>query len=331
MFHSAAIKLTGWYLALIMLVSICTSLALYHVSTGDLQRNARRQVGYFNNFLGPGDISNLTDLRQRQLEEDSGHLKANLVLFNLAVLIAGGGASYLLARRTLEPIENALEAQSRFTADASHELRTPLTAIQAENEVALRNPDLSKKQAVEMLKSNLEEVAKLKALSDGLLHLASSSGSLPEGQLVSLADIATQAQKRWAKIASAKGVALKAKLADAQVHGDSTSLVDLVSILLDNAIKYTPKGGQVNLNSGVKEKIPFIEVKDNGPGIKAVDLPHVFDRFFRADSSRSKNSSNGYGLGLAIARKIADSHNASLEVRSTLGRGSSFTLRLPKV
>jgi two-component system, OmpR family, sensor histidine kinase CiaH len=331
MFHSAALKLTTWYLALIMLVSICTSVALYHVSSIDLQRNNRRQVGFYNNFLGPDDISGLSSLRQKQLHEDQSHLKANLIIFNLFVLVAGGGASYLLARRTLEPIENALEAQSRFTADASHELRTPLTAIQTENEVALRNPDLSKKEALQLLKSNLEEVAKLKTLSDGLLHLASTDGKLPEGKLVSLAGIAAEAQKKWDKAASSKEIKITSHIKDATVQGDSASLADLVSILLDNAIKYTPAGGEVKLNSGIKDRYPFVQVADNGQGIKAVDLPHIFDRFFRADASRSKETSNGYGLGLAIAKKIADSHEATLEVRSTPGKGSTFTLQLPKV
>lgn len=314
-----------------MLVSIGTSLALYHVSTDDLQRNARRQVGYYNNFLGPDDIINFTDLRQRQLNYDQDHLRGRLVIFNLFVLLAGGGASYLLARRTLQPIEDALEAQTRFTADASHELRTPLTAIQTQNEVALRDTNLSKKQAVELLKSNLEEVAKLKALSDGLLHLASTDGSLKQSQLVSLKDVVQEALARWAKPAKAKRITLKTDLKDARVNGDRASLIDLVSILLDNAIKYSREGEQVNVALFSKDNSAIITVKDNGQGIASVDLPHIFDRFFRADSSRSKESLSGYGLGLAIARKIADRHGASLEVRSTVGKGSTFTVRLPHV
>ncbi|HET7827871.1 MAG TPA: histidine kinase dimerization/phospho-acceptor domain-containing protein, partial [Candidatus Saccharimonadales bacterium] len=151
MFHSAALRLTLWYLAIIMSVSLIFSVILYNVSSADLQRNAKRQLGYFNNFLGPDDFNNYNLIRQRQLNEDKRNLKGSLVLFNLAVLAGGGAASYLLARRTLRPIEEALSVQSRFAADASHELRTPLTAIQTENEVALRNPALKKSQAVALL------------------------------------------------------------------------------------------------------------------------------------------------------------------------------------
>ena len=135
----------------------------------------------------------------------------------------------------------------------------------------------------------------------------------------------------WAKPAELKKISLKTDIKDLAVHGDRDSLVDLVSILLDNAIKYSSKNGQVSLSVGKKDKSAVLIVKDNGQGIRAVDLPHIFDRFFRADSSRSKDSSDGYGLGLAIARKIADLHDASLEVKSTVGKGSTFTVRLPQV
>ncbi len=331
MFHSAALKLTTWYLAIIMLLSIGTSVALYHVSAQDLERSTRRQVGFFNNFLGPNDITNYSDLRQSQLNDDQDHLRTNLIIFNLFVLLAGGGVSYWLARRTLEPIEEALEAQTRFTADASHELRTPLTVIQAENEVALRNPELTKKEAVSLLGSNLEEVAKLKTLSDGLLHLAASGGKPQPGQIVPLKEVVEEALDRWSKPAQSKKIKISTDITEVSVNGDRASLTDLVSILIDNAVKYSPKGGEVHISLSRKDKSAVIAVVDNGEGIKAVDLPHIFDRFFRADSSRSKASTNGYGLGLAIARKIADLHSATLEVRSTPGHGSTFTIRLPKV
>jgi signal transduction histidine kinase len=173
MFHSAALKLTGWYLAIIMTLSIVCSLALYNVSSTDLENNIRRRLPVsVNELLTPGDVRSLANLRDRQLDTDLSHLKDNLISFNILVLLLGGGASYLLARRTLEPIEQSLEAQKRFTSDASHELRTPLTAMQAEIEVAMRDPNLTKAQAKELLQSNLEEVEKLRSLSDGLLNLA---------------------------------------------------------------------------------------------------------------------------------------------------------------
>jgi len=330
LFHSAALKLTGWYLVIIMLLSIGFSVSLYHVSSNDLERNAARQVGFFNNYLAPGDFNDFTQLRQAQLDQDRQHLKGNLILFNFVVLLIGGGASYALARRTLRPIEESLESQKRFAGDASHELRTPLTAMQTEIEVALRDPKLDKKTATALLQSNLEEVAKLKALSEGLLQLSSTDGIEDLDQAVSLKDVANQAIERVDKMATAKKIKLTGLLKDVAVRGNNQHLVDLVVILLDNAIKYSPSGSEVKLSTSVSEKNGVITITDEGQGIEKDALPHIFERFYQADNSRSKQDSGGYGLGLAIAKKIADLHNGTIEVKSTLGKGSSFSVYLPK-
>jgi signal transduction histidine kinase len=329
MFRSAALKLTLWYLAIIMAISVVFSLSLYRVSSDDLYRNVNRQIGYFNNLLGPSEGENYKVLRSRQLDQDLSHLKANLIVFNLLVLLSGGAASYWLARRTLEPIEEAMESQSRFASDASHELRTPLTAIMTENEVALRSKNLTKTEATGLLKSNLEEVAKLKALSEGLLRLANGNGHIADPQPVSLKDITAQAAGRYAKAAAAKKIRIDNKVSDLQAKGDKDSLAELVSIFIDNAIKYTPAGGAVKLSSLRQNKCVKLKISDNGQGIKHSELPQIFDRFYRADSSRTKDDAGGYGLGLAIAKKITDAHHGHIEVASTPGKGTAFTVVLP--
>jgi two-component system sensor histidine kinase CiaH len=327
MFHSAALRLTVWYLGIIMAISLLFSLALYRVSSNQLAENAEHQIGYFNNILGPGEFNNYSHLRERQLNEDRDHLKGSLLFFNLMVLAAGGAASYLLARRTLQPIEEALNSQSQFAADASHELRTPLAAIQAENEVALRSASLTKAQAVELLKSNLEEVAKLKALSDGLLRLTGGQDKV-EFEKVSIKDIIPLAIERLSKTAAQKKIKLIDNSKSLTVKGDLASLTELVSIFIDNAIKYSPAGSKINLNSHRDHRNIVISVKDAGQGIDSHALPHIFDRFYRAEDSRSKQT-GGYGLGLAIARKIAEAHDGYIEVKSQPGVGSTFSLHLP--
>lgn len=329
MFHSAALKLTGWYLAIIMLLSIGTSAALYHVSSNDLGRNARRQMGFFNNYLAPGDLDNFSQLRQNQLDQDLSHLRSNLFLFNVGVLVFGGGASYALARRTLRPIEDSHESQKRFAGDASHELRTPLTSMQTEIEVALRNSGLTKADAVNLLKSNLEEVAKLKALSEGLLHLSSTDGIEDLDQAVSLKEVSRQAMERIEKPAKTKRININNLVKDITVRGNHQHLVDLVAILLDNAVKYSPAGSQVTLSSARHDKRAALSIADKGAGIAKADLPNIFERFYRADVSRSKAQAAGYGLGLAIAKKITDLHSGSIDVKSAPGHGSVFTVHLP--
>jgi len=329
MFHSAALKLTAWYLAIIMAISLVFSFSLYHVSGDDLGRNVNRQIGYFNNFLGPDESQSYGILRQRQLNEDLRHLKSNLILFNLLVLAGGGAASYLLARRTLDPIEEALETQSRFASDASHELRTPLTAIQTENEVALRDKNLTKARAVDLLKSNLEEVAKLRGLSEGLLRLAAGNGSVTSPQTVSLKEVSVIAIGRYEKAAEAKRISLINQVPALKALGDKDSLAELLSIFIDNSIKYSGRSGSVRLSGSRQGKQVSLSVEDKGQGIKPADLPRIFERFYQADPSRNKSRAGGYGLGLAIAKKIVDAHQGHIEVASTVGSGTVFTVFLP--
>ncbi len=329
MFHSAAVKLTVWYLAIIMAISIIFSLSLYRVSSNDLDRNVNRQIGYFTNFLAPDQSFNYGQLREAQLDQDLSHLRTNLILFNIVVLIGGGAASYLLARRTLEPIETALDTQTRFASDASHELRTPLTVIQTENEVALRSKSLSKARAVSLLKSNLEEVGKLRALSEGLLRLANGNGHIDNPEPLAVDSIAGAAVERYAKAAAAKKIKLINNTGRAEVMGDRDSLTELLSIFIDNAIKYSPAGREVKLTSARRGKSVRIVIQDTGHGIKQSDLPRIFDRFYRADLSRTKQEAEGYGLGLAIAKKIVEAHHGHIEVSSTIGKGTAFSVFLP--
>jgi two-component system sensor histidine kinase CiaH len=329
MFRSAALKLTAWYLSIIMALSIGTSIALYNVSSNDLENNIHRHLPLsVNELLTPNDVRYLANYRNRQLQTDLNHLKGNLISFNILVLLLGGAASYMLARRTLEPIEQSLESQKRFTSDASHELRTPLTAMQAEIEVALRDPSLTKVQAKELLQSNLEEVEKLRRLSDGLLNLAQHQKP-QKLSAVKLKPSVEDALKRVEKSATIKNITISDHTKDLNLKADNYGLAELLVILIDNAIKYSPQGGKIQLSSSVVGKTGKVSIKDQGIGIKASDLPHIFDRFYRSDSSRSKTMSEGYGLGLAIAKKIADSLDGGIEVRSAPDKGSTFTILLP--
>lgn len=331
MFKSAALRLTIGYLAIIMALSIGCTIALYHVSSNELARSAQRPVDLYNSFFGPSSSDEINNLRLRQLNNDRGRLKVNLLLFNIAVLAVGGGVSYFLARRTLKPIEEALEMQKRFAGDASHELRTPLTAMQTEIEVALRSTDLTKEEAVSLLKSNLEEVAKLKSLSEGLLTLATAGSNDKDNETVAVSKLIESAIDQVSKQAAAKKIKLSSSIKKAQVSGNPQQLTNLVSILLDNAIKYSPSGSRVDINTKTRDKQAIITVSDQGHGIAAADLPHIFERFYRTDVSRSKNTAQGYGLGLAIAKKIADLNDGSISVKSALGKGSTFDIILPLV
>ncbi len=320
-----AIRLTGSYLLIIMLISFFFSVVLYYMAAGQLSEGLRHQ--YLRFGCGPGcDPQGPVGLIVREeLAIEKGRLIAQLAYFNILILIMAAASSLWLARRTLRPIEAALEAQSRFSSDASHELRTPLSAMQAEIEVALRNKKLSKDEAINVLKSNLEEVIKLRGLSDSLLRLARENGL--DYTAVDLKIATAEAVSRLQVLADKKHIKIVDQTDSAIVSGDYISLVDLISILIDNAVKYSPENSQITILSDTSSRFASLTVKDNGPGIGNTHLTRIFERFYRADVSRT--GSGGYGLGLSIAKKLADLHQGKIEVKSQAGKGSEFTLKIP--
>lgn len=326
LFKSASLKLTGWYLLIIMLICVSFSAVIYRVSSLEFERRLPPKTFVTaNGYIIDSDA--LDDVRAKLADQSRASLLGSLFLANVAALAIGGGVSYWLARRTLQPIGEAADAQARFISDASHELRTPLTALHAENEIALRDPDLTKIQMRDLLKSNLEEVDKLHSLSERLLQLTNGK-DMPMDD-VQLEDAAIEAMNRTLTAAQAKKIAIENKVRRATLHGNQESLTDLLSILLDNAVKYSPEKSQIIMSSKIDGKYAQINVRDHGIGIKASDLPHIFDRFYRADLSRNKQQISGYGLGLSIAKKIAELHDGTIEATSTPGRGTTFKVRIP--
>ncbi|MDB5166275.1 MAG: putative Histidine kinase [Candidatus Saccharibacteria bacterium] len=329
MIRSAVLRLSLLYLAIIMAISIGFSCLLYSVATGELERELQHPPT--SQLLNWEQLLDYDAYRMRRLSEGRDHIKSSLVLLNAFTLAAAGGLSYYAARRTFKPIGEALEAQSRFASDASHELRTPLAAMQAEIEVMLRDTDVTREELRNQLTSNLEEIAKLQRLSDSLLRLARQSEPLHTFGGVKLSDIVREATKRFDKAAKQKNVSFEIDLDDAaSVRGDADALTELLSVLLDNAVKYSPEKSTVKITGHIQQHRVILTVADSGPGITAMALPHLFERFYRADSSRNKSTS-GYGLGLAIAAKIVQQHGGTIKAYSDRDKGgATFTVSLPK-
>lgn len=286
-----------------MVINVFFSLIIYRGATAEFRRiekaqHLRRPVPFVV-VLEPEVVS---DAKRR--------IAFSLFNLNLFILGISGIGSYFLAGKTLAPIKKNMDDQKDFVSNASHELRTPLTSLKTEIEVGLRDRQMSLGEARELLKSNLEEVNKMQRLSNYLLTLNKYQNGQAEYSKVDL--------KKIALLAAGKSK-VKMNLKRSIVWGNKDALVELVKILLDNAFKYSGKNAKVELMVIKKT----LEVKDNGVGISKEDLPRIFDRFYRADKSRSKG---GYGLGLAIAKQIADLHGAKLVVESKPEKGSSFKL-----
>jgi len=326
--QSTTARLALSYLAIIMAMSIGFSYVFYNTSVHEFNRRASPPAPMLINEDGRQYIQEFIDQRAQRART---RLLTNLVLLNIAALGAGSYVSYVLARRTLEPIEQAMEAQSRFTSDASHELRTPLAAIQAENEVVLRKSNLTLPRAKEALQSNLEEVIRLRDLSDGLLQLARADGTDLQKNPVHIEQVVTEALNQVVRLAQEKDIAVEDAVHDVVVLGDERLLTQAVVILLDNAIKYSPEKTTVYVTAESDGQRVAIRVRDEGPGIAATEQQRVFDRFYRIDQSRNRHKTPGHGLGLSLARKIIEQHQGRITLQSGVGKGSTFIISLPQV
>lgn len=336
MFKSAYWKLTLSYVLIAMAISIAFSVAIFNISSTEIGKGLGRQARVLrdtpmNDFESMmTTIPDLETLRNAQIDESNNRLKTNLFYYNLLILVLASGASYFLARKTLEPIKDMLEEQNRFTADASHELRTPLTALRTEIEVNLLDKDLDLNQSKKLLQSNLEEIEKLEVLSAALLKLAKYQDQKKNRMArISLEEVVVEAYEKVESLANKKSIVFENQLADIKVAGDNKSLVELFVILIDNAVKYSPKDSKINIRMSEVGSTAVIRVKDSGVGIKSSDLPYIFNRFYRADTSRNKEQVDGYGLGLSIAKQITDLHKGTIHANSKIGQGSEFVVKLP--
>lgn len=229
--------------------------------------------------------------------------------------------------QTLERLESLFTSQQRFLADVSHELRTPLTVIKGNVDLMRRMKSLDE----ESLASIDQEAGRLTRLVGGLLLLAQAeSGSLPlEVKPVELDTLLLEVFQEMRVLAGERVKVQLTEIDQVQVQGDRDRLKQVLLNLTANAIQYTPAGGEVFLSlARVGEQARLI-IRDTGPGIPAEDLPHIFERFYRAEKSRTRSRSAGFGLGLSITQWIVDKHGGKIEVDSQEGGGTTFCIWLP--
>ena len=342
MFQSARLKLTGWYLIIIMLISLSFSVVIYRVLTSEvyrfssLQRTRIEQRLLNQGLLPPGTNISLPpppgEIDSDLMMEVEYRLILRLVIVNGIILVISGGLGYMLAGRTLKPIAEMVDEQNRFISDASHELRTPLTALKSSIEVNLRDKKMSLNEARQVLKENVTQVNKLQTLSDSLLELTQyqSPGNHIPHTSVLIEDVIDKAVERITPLAKAKQITVDRTVPHIKIIGNKENLSDLFVILLDNAIKYSNTGTKIVIGAKNTDGHINIWVKDHGMGIASKDLPHIFDRFYRADSARGRAEEGGYGLGLSIAKKIVDAHHGTIAVISKPNAGTTFTIKLPR-
>ncbi len=273
---------------------------------------------------------------QVELENRYGALIAAFAGAALGAILLVSLGAMLLVRRATRPAEQAMQQLERFTTDAAHELRTPLAVLRTRTEVALQQPR-SADEYHGTLRAVHADATRAGRVVDDLLALARADAGeqILRTEQLSLDDLVLDAVESVRILADEKQVPLSiAQFDEAPVRGDPVALGRLLTILLENAIRYTDAGGRVTVNVGVDSGSAHCVITDTGCGISQEDLPHIFDRFYRGSGAPDTATADvsptpGSGLGLAIARWIAEAHEARITVQSTPGTGSRFTVSFP--
>lgn len=257
-----------------------------------------------------------------------------IILFGLAILFSGVALviSNYMSKKAMIPISRAFSRQREFVADASHELRTPLSVMLSSINALEMTLDLEKEEYSNKLLLNMKnEVKRMTGLVGNLLTLArSDSGTVEQvNESFDFQPIAKDTIESVRAMADSKQINLRMEAPETiLINGDPQRLTQLLYILLDNAIKYTPNGGEAILSLSIKEKDLFIMMKDTGIGIPREDHSRIFERFYRADKARNRQA-GGHGLGLAIAKWIVESHKGTIQVSSEVGKGTMFIIKIP--
>lgn len=254
-----------------------------------------------------------------------------LIFLGLVAMVIATAAGHFMSGRAIVPLKEAYEKQRQFAADASHELRTPLAVVMASAELLLNDSSIQSPFLKQVIEDVRDEVKKMTKLVGDLLVVARSDNKALKlkPQKFDLAELLQQNIRMMQPLAEKKKVALHEKnMKKTMIHADEQKIKQLVLILVDNAVKYTPEGGEVTVSMEKAERgrVRFA-VKDTGIGISEADREKIFDRFYRVDKARSREM-GGNGLGLAIAQEIVNLHKGEISVESEQGKGTTFFVEL---
>ncbi len=309
-FVRARVELTFLYVTLIACVLGLFSVFLLHTVQSELRADDERRE-----YLEQSDV--LSDMFYEDFRE-------NLFMTDLLILLASSVLSFLLAGRTLRPIEATLRQHEAFSGNVAHELRTPLSALYATASATLRN-EATQKEYKETLEDMKHETKRLIDLTERLLkttrgEVVSQRAEIQVGAL--LGDVISKMEA----LATIHGVDITLDSRPLCIQGDFLKLQELFLNLIHNAIKFSHKGGVVEV---AVRKDGVVTVTDHGVGIRKDALPHVFERFYTTDNSRDERGERGTGLGLAIASQIASEHHAKIGIESEVGVGTVVTVTFP--
>jgi signal transduction histidine kinase len=328
MFRKANIKLTLIYSSLFLVAFWAFSIGLYlwmENYFGESYIDEIEQQGEYEFDEQDTAIANIAaDVAQDRLEK-------TLVILNGAMIIIVPLVAWLMTRRTLAPVQHIHEQQKQFVSDVAHELRTPLSIMSGELEVALKK-ERTPEDYRQILDSSKQETDRLIELSESLLFLARADQGRQaiEFEKVDVTDLIGSVVASLQVEGTKKDIAIRFEPEEEPTfaRGQPAMLRRLFFNLIDNAIRYTPSQGEIWISLATGKQYAEVKIRDTGAGMAPEEQEKIFNRFYRVDPSRSQTK--GYGLGLAICKSIVELHHGGITVRSALGKGSTFTVTLPR-
>jgi len=326
MIKSAVLKLSIYYVIIIMFISLTLSSILYSFSYAELKEDYSRSRSTALNLHSARDLT----LSTNYFTHKSRQLLLIYVYFNLAILVVSFAISYLLASKTLKPLERNHQAQNRFIAQASHELRNPIAAMKVDTESILQSPNRTYEDLELTLKSNLQDLARLEKLSQHLLNLAKyqvvTKAIFQSHDIDKIIKDSIEQIKRSHINVRREIIYRGGKM---KVQCDPTALELVLSIMIDNAIKYSYDKTAIEIKLIHTKGFIRLSVRNYGPLIAEKDIKYIFEPFYRVYDF--KDNINGYGLGLSIAKQIMTMHDGKLEVAVNRERNfNEFYIELPK-
>ncbi len=313
-FLKARLRLTFIYVIIVAVIVIGFSLFLYQ----SISRNLTDAND--EDFSGVESHQHLVSNTLNSVEND-------LIFADIIILIVSAGLSFMLAGKTLKPIQKSVEAQKAFAANASHELRTPLAVMRNDIEVFMRNQYPTKELIHKTMNSNLEEIKHMSGMVEDLLLLARSDDQLVlEHKDIDFSIVVKNVVERMKALTDSKGIKLTDNTSGQfLVRGNQRQLERVVINILQNSIDHTPSEGSIDIKVEKEGSKIMLKISDTGSGISVKDLPHIFNRFYKG------NSAKGTGLGLSIVKKIIDQHRGHISVESVEGKGTTVTLTFSAV
>jgi len=290
---------------------------------------------FVNNIINNNEFEEeLSTSKEYQVLNDAiDKLRLTLIISDAAIIIVVSLLGYFLSERTLRPIKNSLEEQKRFVSDSAHELRTPLTIMKTGIEIVAAGKKQSLREYQTLTKDLLEETDKLINISNSLLFLSKKDSGVLKNSYedIDISSICQRLINLFESYATQKSVSLKSNIKGKYyIKGNYEQINQLLTNLLKNAIDYNKKGGSVSLSLESQKNNIILNITDTGIGISPEDQKHIFNRFYKADKSRSISDS-GAGLGLSIVKEIADLHGGIIKINSVLNKGTEFTISFQSI